>query len=215
MKILKTKAMIRVNYVTSSDYKAKEIDEFVNSCFLSDGSPIRGNFDFRLYANSIHERLEVDIETMVKYEVREAYNKIKIPCIVEHAGLIFDKYKVIGYPGGLTKPMWNTLKQDFLLETNSKNIEVIARAVIGYCDGKNIKTFIGETKGVLSDKPRGSWNFYWDTVFIPDTSTNQTYAEIVENFGLKEKLIKYSQSAKALISFLEYIKSNGVDEFWI
>ena len=206
--------MIRINYVTSSKFKQQEILEFVENCSLTDGTPIKGNFEFRLYPNPIHERLEVDIETMVKFEVKEAYSKIKIPCIVEHAGLIFDKYKAIGYPGGLTKPMWNTLKQDFLLETNSANEEVIARAVIGYCDGKNIKTFVGETKGILSDIPRGNWNFYWDTIFIPDTSTNQTYAEIVENSGLKEKLIKYSQSSKALILFLEYIRSSGVDDFW-
>jgi non-canonical purine NTP pyrophosphatase (RdgB/HAM1 family) len=205
--------MIRVNYVTSSNFKQQEIKEFVEHCSLSDGTSIKGNFEFILYPNPIHERLEVDIETMVKFEVKEAYSKIKIPCIVEHAGLIFDKYKAIGYPGGLTKPMWNTLKQDFLLETNSANKEVIARAVIGYCDGKNVKTFVGETKGVLSDKPRGNRDFYWDTIFIPDTS-NQTYSEIVENSDLKEKLIKYSQSSKALISFLEYIRDNGVDEFW-
>jgi len=205
--------MIRINYVTSSKFKRQEIEEFVENCSLTDGTPIKGNFEFILYPNSIHERLEVDIETMVIFEVKEAYSKIKIPCIVEHAGLIFDNYKAIGYPGGLTKPMWNTLKQDFLLETNSANKEVIARAVIGYCDGKNIKTFTGDTSGILSDTPRGNRDFYWDTIFIPDKSINLTYAEIVEKKGIKEKLI-YSQSTKALISFLEYIRDNGVDNFW-
>ena len=206
--------MIRINYVTSNKFKQEEIKEFVENCNLTDGTPIRGNFDFKIYPNLIHERLEVDIEKMVRFEVKEAYSKIKVPCIVEHAGLIFEKYKTIGYPGGMTKPMWNTLKQDFLLETNSAKEKVIAKAVIGYCDGKDIKTFIGETFGVLSDAPRGNRDFYWDTIFIPDTNTNQTYAEIVENYGIKEKLIKYSQSAKALILFLEYIRNNGVDDFW-
>ena len=184
--------MIRINYVTSSKFKAEEIEEFIQNCSLSDGTPIKNNFDFHLYPNHIHERLEVSMERMVTYEAKEAYSQIKIPCIVEHAGLIFEKYKAIGYPGGLTKPMWNTLKQDFLMETNSANEKVIAKAVIGYCDGRSIKTFIGETCGFLSDIPRGNRDFYWDTVFIPDRNTNLTYAEIVEKKGLKEKLIKYS-----------------------
>lgn len=80
--------MIRINYVTSSKFKQEEIDEFVENCCLTDGTPIKGNFEFKLYPNPIYERLEVDIETMVKFEVKEAYSKIKIPCIVEHAGLI-------------------------------------------------------------------------------------------------------------------------------
>lgn len=206
--------MIRINYVTSSKFKKKEIEEFRENCCLSDGTPIRNNFEFKIYPNTIHERLEVDIEKMVKSEVKEAYSEIKIPCIVEHAGLVFDKYKASGYPGGLTKPMWNTFERDFLLETNSANEKVVAKAVIGYCDGKNIKTFVGETMGVLSNKPRGNSDFYWDTIFIPDASLNLTYAEIVERFGLSEKLIKYSQSAKALISFLDYIQRNGIDDFW-
>lgn len=206
--------MIRINYVTSSKFKKEEIEVFVENCTLSDGTPIKSIFEFHIYSNNIPERLEVDIETMVTYEVKEAYKQIKIPCIVEHAGLIFDKYKSIGYPGGLTKPMWKTLADDFLLETNSANEKVIAKAVIAYCDGKSITTFVGETNGVLSHTPRGNRNFYWDTVFIPDSSKNQTYAEIVESKGLKEKLIKYSQSAKALILFLEYIRSTGGNDFW-
>jgi XTP/dITP diphosphohydrolase len=206
--------MIRINYVTSSKYKEKEIKVFIENCNLPDGTPVKNIFDFHLYPNNIHERLEVDIIKMVTYEVKEAYNQIRIPCIVEHAGLIFEKYKSIGYPGGLTKPMWNTLKHDFLLETNSANENVIAKAVIGYCDGKEIKTFIGETCGVLSDIPRGNWDFYWDTIFIPDPKTNLTYAEIVEKKGIAEKLIKYSQSAKALISFLEYIRNTEINDLW-
>ena len=46
---------------------------------------------------------------MVRQEVKAAYAQLSIPCIVEHAGLIFADYKDHNYPGGLTKPMWNAL----------------------------------------------------------------------------------------------------------
>lgn len=206
--------MINVNYVTSSDFKIEEIRVFVENYCMSDGSMVKDHFNFNLHNLNISERLEVDLERMVQHEVREAYYKLKIPCIVEHAGLIFGKYSSINYPGGLTKPLWNTLGDDFLEETNSKGSIVIAKAIVAYCNGKEIRTFIGETPGVLADSPRGDRQFYWDTVFIPDTKLNLTYAEIVKEKGLAYKLLHYSQSAKAIISFLEFIKSNPNDAFW-
>jgi XTP/dITP diphosphohydrolase len=206
--------MIRVNYVTSSKYKAEEINILKENCTLSDGTPIKNIFDFHLYPNTIHERLEVDIEKMVTHEVKKAYSMLKIPCIVEHAGLIFENHLSNKYPGGLTKPMWNTLKDDFISETNSSKIKVFARAFIGFCDGKNIYTFMGETKGSISDKPKGSRDFYWDTIFIPEGELNLTYAEIVDTYGLKEKIVKYSQSTKAMIGFLDFIYKKKSDDFW-
>ncbi|MBF0274335.1 MAG: hypothetical protein HQK84_03780 [Nitrospinae bacterium] len=206
--------MIEVNYVTSSKFKKEENCEFSKNCKLTDGSLIKDIFKFTLHTLNIAERLEVDIEEMVKHEVKEAYSSLRIPCIVEHAGLIFKDYDRRNYPGGLTKPLWNTLGDDFILETNSSNREATARAVIGYCDGKTIKTFIGETKGFLADKPRGDRKFYWDTVFIPDKTLNLTYAEIVQQKGLDYKLIHFSQSAKAMIKFLEFLRNNHDCDLW-
>lgn len=206
--------MINVNYVTSSEFKVEENKVFLDSCELSDKSKVKDQFKFSIKQLNIPERLEVDIEKMVIHEVHEAYKILKIPCIVEHAGLIFNKYSARNYPGGLTKPLWNTLSDDFLIETNSQGLQVVARAVVAYCNGKEVKTFIGETSGHLSDIPKGNRKFYWDTIFIPDSTLNLTYAEIVEQMGLDYKLIHYSQSAKAMIKFLEFIKSKPIDEFW-
>lgn len=207
--------MTNINYVTSSKFKKAEIEVFFENCRLSDDTPVNNLFSYNIYENKIHERLEVDIEKMVRYEVKEAYSQVKVPCLVEHAGLIFDKYKNDKYPGGLTKPLWDTLREKFLTETNSANIPVTARAVVAYCDGKTIETFIGETKGVLSPIPRGERKFYWDTIFIPDVELGMTYAEIVQESGLSEKMIKYSQSAKALLAFLEYLRKKGKGDLWL
>lgn len=206
--------MINVNYVTSSSFKKEENEVFLENCCMPDGSKVKDHFKFNLYPLNIPERLEVDLEKMVQHEVREAYYKLKIPCIVEHAGLIFDKYSARNYPGGLTKPLWNTLGDEFLEETNSKGSKVIAKAVVAYCNGKEIKTFIGETPGILADSPKGDRGFYWDTIFIPDAKLNLTYAEIVKEKGLEYKLIHYSQSVRAMLSFLEFIYSNPNDDFW-
>lgn len=209
-----------ITYVTSSDYKIEENNTFVKVCSLSDGSLVCDVFDFEFRKVPISEMLEVDLRVMVQAEVTKAYGQIRIPCIVEHAGLIFDEYKSSLYPGGLTKPMWNTLGPKFIEETNSDGRRAIARAVVAFCDGKSVRTFVGETMGHLSDRPRGHRQFYWDTVFIPDDPTKtikgKTYAEIVEDpaLGLPYKMKHFSQSGRAMLLFLEYLRANPGTGLW-
>ena len=214
------KNKIKVVYVTSSEFKTEENRVFLDQCTLSDGTPVSDLFEFDIRRVPIIEMLEVDLQVMVQAEVTKAYSQIRVPCIVEHAGLIFDEYRERSYPGGLTKPMWDTLGDDFISETNSKDRKALARAVVAYCDGKSVKTFVGETHGRLAEKPAGSRKFYWDTVFIPDEAegeiSGKTYAEIVENkaYGLKYKIKNLSQSSRAMISFLEFLKGNPSSDLW-
>jgi inosine/xanthosine triphosphate pyrophosphatase family protein len=212
---------IGITYVTSNKYKADENRIFTKVCKMKDGTPVSDIFDFAIRPVPISETLEVDLQLMVRAEVIQAYSHIKVPCIVEHAGLIFEDYIDRSYPGGLTKPMWNTLGEQFISETNSADRRTIAQAVVAYCDGLQIRTFIGETKGRLADSPRGSREFYWDTVFIPnDPHTgmdgSKTYAEIVESpeLGLEYKMINLSQSSKAMLSFLEYLRLHPHSSLW-
>lgn len=210
-----------VVYVTSNDFKRAENRVFVEHCVLADDTPIKDIFEFDIRSVSITEVLEVRIDEMVRAEVVQAYAQLKVPCIVEHAGLIFDDYREQSYPGGLTKPMWDTLRGNFVTETQSSGRRAIARAVVAYCDGQKVTTFTGETEGTIADAPRGETHrFYWDTVFIPDDPTGRakdlTYSEIVESdeLGLPYKIRYLSQSAKAMCLFLEYLRIQGPSPLW-
>lgn len=211
--------LIRVVYATSSLYKAEEIAILSDEFQLADDTLVSERFTFDLRSVEIKEPLEVDLDAMVRAEVEAAYQELRVPCIVEHAGLIFADYAADAYPGGLTKPMWNTLGERFPEETHSANRAALARAVVAYCDGQQITTFSGETEGVLSSEPRGDREFYWDTVFIPNDDKGNpgslTYAEIVADpsLGLAHKVIKLSQSTKAMAKFLEYRLAND-PELW-
>ena len=215
-----TNQKIKVVYVTGSSYKKEENEVFTKECKLSDGRLVQDVFEFDIRPVPIQEILDVDLAVMVSAEVVAAYSQLKVPCIVEHAGIIFADYASLSYPGGLTKPMWDTLKDRFVNETKSANREAIARAVIAYCDGKRVRTFVGETKGLIAPHPKGSRQFYWDTVFIPEDPNGQTdgltYAEIVEQpkFGLGYKLRQLSQSSKAMRQFLEHRLQSGDPELW-
>ncbi len=207
----------RVVYVTASQFKIEENRLFVEGGSLDDGTPVADLCYFDIRQVPIKEVLEVDLPTMVIAEVSAAYSQLRVPCIVEHAGLLFDGYA--SYPGGLTKPMWNELGDRFIEETHAEGRRALARAVVAYCDGRIVRTFVGETSGRIASAPRGDRRFYWDTVFIPDRDGlpgNQTYAEIVEdsNLGLRYKVLELSQSTRAMRKFLEYRREAGPSPLW-
>jgi len=210
----------RVNYVTSSPFKAQENDVLVRLARLSDGTPVSDLFSFDIRKLPISEPLEIDIQIMVQAEVTKAYGLIRVPCVVEHAGLIFDDYKDKLYPGGLTKPMWDNLGAQFVEETRSAGRRATARAVVAYCDGMSVQTFVGDTTGSIAPLPRGSRQFYWDSVFIPDdpsgAASGKTYAEIVDDpaLGLEYKVLQLSQSTRAMLKFLEYLRKSEAPALW-
>ena len=211
---------IRVVYVTSSRFKQEENKAFLNESRLPDGRRVEEIFEFDIREVPIQETLHVDLSAMVSAEVISAYCQLKVPCVVEHAGLIFSDLVNKSYPGGLTKPMWDSLQDRFIEETKSAGRSAIARAVVAYCDGMQVRTFIGEQNGKISDQPRGKREFYWDTVFIPDDSSGRaggrTYAEIVESasLGLAYKMRELSQSSKAMMGFLQYRLQAGDPKLW-
>lgn len=204
--------MKTITYNTTSEYKLAELD--VLKLQLFEGLPVGESFNFRVSQLEIQEDLTASLEAMVQAEARRAYEALHIPVIVEHAGLVFSEFLADGYPGGLTKPMWNTLGANFLRETGSAGREVVARACVGYCDGSTIHVFTGETSGRLATEPRGGRPFYWDTIFIPTEGNPEglTYAEIVEVHGLAAK-VELSQSAKALRAFLTY-RASAEPRLW-
>ena len=69
---------------------------------------------------------------------------------------------------------------------------VTARTHVAYIDGKTIRTCEGAVNGRFAEEPRGSRDFQWDCVFIPD-SYDLTFAEM----GADEKN-KISMRRRAL-----------------
>lgn len=205
----------KILYATKSEFKKNEIHESLkiiklgNHPFDRSASDI---FDVEFQSISTNEPLERDISIMVRHKSMSAYGKILAPCIVEHAGLVLPGLKDPSYPGGLTQPMFDALNpEEFVKSLSWSGDDAIARAVVGYCDGFRIHTFVGETRGKIISEPRGDRNFYWDTLFIPDDGGGKTYAEIAEA-SLHEKM-KISQSMKAFDKCLNYISRNSPELF--
>jgi XTP/dITP diphosphohydrolase len=201
---------IKVRYATSSAFKKQEVAEILAEAHINGlcGNLLRAGdaFDFEFPSVATDEPLERDLETMVRYKVRSAYRSIMAPCIVEHAGLVLERFDAVSYPGGLTQPMWDALgAQGFVESIRWAGPRAIARAVVGYCDGLQIRTFVGETRGTIVSNPRGSRAFYWDPVFCPDDGGDLTYAEISDRDDGLSRKVALSQSAKAMKACLRHL----------
>ena len=209
---------INVQYVTRSSFKQEEVEQILQSTTVNtpDGERIIAGdaFTFEFGGVPTDEPLERDLEAMVRHKVRSAYRQVLAPCIVEHAGIILQDYVSKNYPGGLSQPMWDALgAEGFAKSVAWAGSQVVARAVIGYCNGLRILTFVGETRGCLCGEPRGARDFYWDTIFCPEGGDGLTYSEIASGpDGLAEK-VKLSQSTKAMGKFLQYLLRDNTSMF--
>lgn len=194
-------------YCSWSKWKIEEW-EIAQHFELQAGVTIGSLIDFEFRKVPTREPLLRDLEEMVREKAISAYKATLVPSVVEHAGLILSGYEDQSYPGGLTQPMWDALGAEKFVRTCAVlSSKAIARAVIGYCDGAEIRTFVGDTPGTLRDTPKGNRDFYWDPVFCPDGFGGRSYAEIADQ-DLSEKL-KVSQSIKALRGLVEYRKERS------
>jgi XTP/dITP diphosphohydrolase len=181
---------MKLYFVTTNDYKVKEVQEYL----------VGFDLELQPVPYQIQEILNLDLEVVVKDKVLKAYAYLGHPCVVEHGGLLIEALGNL--PGGLSKVVWDNVGEkicSFLGPTDSRR--AIAQSMIGYCDGRRIYTFKGETEGTIADTARGSYKFQWDPVFVPDGQT-KTYAE----FGFPDKGA-YSQAAKAWKSLAESLEN--------
>jgi XTP/dITP diphosphohydrolase len=176
---------MKIYFVTTSTFKAQEIADFLSQ---SGGEPYQ-DIDICIVAQQLQEILHRDIDIIVRHKALAAYQSLTLPCFVEHSGIFMDALP--GLPGGVGQIIWNAIGDrmcDFLREGDSR--AATARSVIGYCDGRHVRLYEGETRGQIAGKSRGAYNSNWDPIFIPEGS-DQTYGEMgVEKKRATSPIIK-------------------------
>lgn len=183
---------MKIYFVSTNKQKIDEVRDYLK--LLKDKSQI--NIDLGIVKYDVKEILHPDIEEIVKSKALEAFRYTGFPCLVEHGGLFMKDLP--GLPGGIGKIIWEAVGDrmcTFLREGDSR--EATAVSVVGYCDGRRIHTFRGETKGQVATSARGDYTYNWDPIFIPE-GEKQTYGEMGP-----EKKRATSQSIKAFDAFLQ------------
>lgn len=150
-------------------------------------------------ALDLPEIQSLDVTAIVRSKARNAFQKIKKPCLVEDTGLYLEVLN--GFPGALAKWVEHSMgwKKFSDLIQNAKNRRAIAKCAICYYDGEITKVFMGSILGKISAKPRGKNNFGWDPIFIPQGET-KTFAEMTTQE--KNQNSHRSQAFKKLAKFL-------------
>jgi non-canonical purine NTP pyrophosphatase (RdgB/HAM1 family) len=146
--------MKKITYITGNQKKADYLALYL-------GHPI------------VHRKVDLDeiqsmdLKKIVAHKVRQAYNIVKEPVIVEDTSLEFKSL------GGLPGPFIKYFLENMPLEAissliNGKDRSATARCVFGYFDGGTEVLFEGSLPGLIADKPAGEGGFGFDPIFIPE-----------------------------------------------
>lgn len=149
----------------------------------------------------LDEIQSMDLKEIVKHKVKQAFEIVGSPVLVEDVSLEFEALN--GLPG----PFIRFFVDNIPLETicsmvNGKTRKATAKCVFGYCDGENLQLFEGQLKGKIAEIPAGDNGYGWDKIFIPD-SYNITRASLNEEDDKKTYL--QLKPFDALKSFFEKI----------
>jgi XTP/dITP diphosphohydrolase len=127
----------------------------------------------------LNEIQSLDLEEVVTHKATEAFKIIQSPVLVEDTSLTF--HALGRLPGPLIKWFFTELGNQGLchLLNGYPDRTATASVLFGWYDGKQLRTFAGETDGVIADQPRGAEEFGWDPVFIPK-GYDKTWAEMTD-----------------------------------
>ncbi|MCC6929855.1 MAG: hypothetical protein IT359_12815 [Gemmatimonadaceae bacterium] len=169
---------MKLYFVSRNESKIEEITDMLQ--LRAAKAPL--DIELMPVRENVQEILSPALEDVVRLKAYEAYRLVHHPCVVEHGGLFFDHAK--DFPGVFGRIVWRSLQDRmtaFLRDGDSR--QAVARAYLGYCDGRRIHIFRGETTGEVAQAARGEYNRNsWDPIFIPRGSTT-TYGEM----GMAEK----------------------------
>lgn len=155
--------MKTITYITGNQKKADFLASYL-------GHPI-------LYQKvDLDEIQSLDLKKIVKHKVKQAYDLIKKPVVVEDTSLEFNALGKL--PGPFIKHFLEQMSlEDICLLLKGKDRSATARCMYGYFDGEKEAYFEGSMDGIIPEKPAGDGAFGFAKIFIPE-GFNLTQAEL-------------------------------------
>ena len=152
---------------------------------------ITGNQDKANYLSNMlgvsleHQKVDLDeiqstsLEEIVTHKVRQAYDLVGKPVLVEDVSLGFDALN--GLPVPFIKFFIETpdgLEKLCRMLDGFEDRGATAACVFGYYDGRDVRLFRGELLGSIAKHPRGSGGFGFDKILEPNGYGGRTRAEL-------------------------------------
>ena len=178
---------MNLNFVTSNPNKFRELSELLE-CNL---------FYIEL---DLQEIQTTDLCELVKFKLRQAFEHVQAPVIVEDTSLYFEAWNEL--PGPLVKFFLKNIGLSGMVKALDEfnNNSAVAACCLGFTkDGESMHLFEGKVRGNIVE-PRGSQHFGWDAIFLP-TGYKQTFGEM----SSKEKH-QISPRGAAAKKFKDFLK---------
>jgi len=155
-----------------------------------------------------HQKIDLDeiqslnVREIVEHKLKQAYETVQHPVIVEDVSLGFTALN--GLPGPYIKWFVENAGNETLCRMldafEDRSAEIIS--VFGYFDGKNIQFFERSCKGKISKEPRGTTGFGFDQIFVSE-GYKITRSEMTQEDNEKH----YADSIKPYGQLKEFIHS--------
>ena len=155
---------MNLHFVTSNPNKFRELSELLE-------------FNLSRIEIDLQEIQTTDLHELVKFKLRQAYEHVQAPVIVEDTSLYFEAWKEL--PGPLVKYFLKNIGLSGIVRAlhEFNNNSASAVCCMGFTkDGKSTHLFEGKVKGNIVE-PRGSQHFGWDAIFLP-TGYQRTFGEM-------------------------------------
>lgn len=162
--------MADVTFITGNQNKADYLAKYL-------GFPVRHQ------KVDLDELQSLDLHEIVEHKVRQAYETIGSPVLVEDVAL---EFSALGrFPGAFIKFLVDEVPFDTICRMlDGLDRTAVARCVFGYYDGVGVELFEGSLRGTIANQPAGENGFGWDKIFIPEGYT-VTRAELSEDDNRK------------------------------
>lgn len=174
------------------------------------GNQNKADYLARLLGMEIdHQKVDLDeiqstnLESIVERKVKQAYEIVKAPVLVDDVALGFTALN--GLPGPFVRyfvELPDGLEKLCRMLDGFSDRTARATCTMGYYDGEQLKLFTGGLDGCIANQPRGSGGFGWDKIFCPDGYDGKTRAELI----VEEDEATY-RSIKPIAAVREYLQS--------
>ena len=156
-------------YITGNEHKAKFLAKLLG-------------IEIEHHKLSLDEIQSPKPEEVIEHKVRQAYEILKRPVLVEDTCMGIDALG--GLPGTFIKffiEQENGAEKICRMTDGLESRRATATVTFGYYDGKQLQFFQGKIHGDIADHPGEPISgFGWDVVFVPDGYNGQIRSELSE-----------------------------------
>lgn len=138
----------------------------------------------------LDEIQSADPKVVIAHKVRQAYDIIQKPVLVEDTSLSFNALNSL--PGPFVKFFVDAedgLENMCRMLDGFHDRSAYGSVIYGYFDGKDVRYFEGRLNGMIAAHPRGNGGYGWDRIFEPEGYDGRTRAEL----SPEEDVASYNQ----------------------